>query len=88
MRELMGHLRRTRTRVVAQVHSHPGRAFHSAADDKWAILRHAGAISIVVPYFAHGVDERTFARQVAAFQLSAEDKWRAVAFRSVVEIEL
>ncbi len=87
MRDLMGYLRKTRTRVVGQVHSHPGKAFHSVADDKWAILRHAGAISIVVPYFACGIDERTFPKRVATFQLSTDDKWIAVNFPSVVEIE-
>jgi proteasome lid subunit RPN8/RPN11 len=86
MRELMKYLRKNRTRVVAQVHSHPKRAFHSVADDKWAILRHEGAISIVVPYFAQGVDERTFPARVATFQLSTEDKWIPVNFRSAVTI--
>ncbi len=87
MRELMGYLRKTRTRIVAQVHSHPRKAFHSIADDRWAILRHAGAISIVVPYFASRIDEKNFEKKVATFQLSAEDKWMAVNFLSVVRIE-
>lgn len=86
MRELMGYLRKTRTRIVAQVHSHPEKAFHSMADDKWAIVRHAGAVSIVMPYFAHGVDENTFAAEAATFQLSTEDKWIEVDFRSVIEV--
>ena len=38
--------------VLAQLHTHPGAAFHSAADDRLALPRHTGAISIVVPCFA------------------------------------
>lgn len=38
--------------VLAQLHTHPGPAFHSRADDRFALPRHTGAISIVVPDFA------------------------------------
>ena len=38
--------------VLAQLHTHPGPAFHSGADDRLALPRHTGAISIVVPDFA------------------------------------
>ena len=51
MDALMARLREMRGMVVAQVHSHPQEAFHSRADDKWAIIRHDRALSIVVPYF-------------------------------------
>jgi hypothetical protein len=47
------------TFVVAQVHSHPGAAFHSSIDDEEAIPRRAGAYSLVVPDFgrrAHLLD--------------------------------
>jgi hypothetical protein len=37
--------------IVAQVHSHPGRAFHSAIDDEEAIPRRLGSYSLVVPDF-------------------------------------
>ena len=39
-------------KVLAQLHTHPRRAFHSCADDRLALPRHTGAISIVVPHFA------------------------------------
>lgn len=39
-------------RVLARVHSHPTFAYHSATDDLNRLISHAGAISIVVPYFA------------------------------------
>lgn len=40
---------------VARIHSHPGEAFHSAADDANPVLTHVGALSVVVPYFGLGL---------------------------------
>lgn len=40
--------------LLAQLHTHPCEAFHSSVDDRLAIPRHTGAISIVVPNFATG----------------------------------
>jgi hypothetical protein len=40
--------------VKAQIHTHPGEAFHSASDDCWPIVSQAGFISIVLPNFAIG----------------------------------
>ena len=48
MAVLMERLRTQGLYVVSQVHTHPELAFHSRADDKWAIVRHAGALSIVL----------------------------------------
>lgn len=39
-------------RLVAQVHTHPGEAYHSATDDRFAVVTARGGISIVVPDFA------------------------------------
>lgn len=38
--------------ILVQIHTHPRQAFHSEADDLYAITKHLHAISIVVPYFA------------------------------------
>ncbi len=38
--------------ILIQLHTHPREAFHSEADDRLAITKHTGAISIVVPDFA------------------------------------
>ena len=43
-------------RLLVQLHTHPGRAFHSLADDRLALPRHTGAISIVVGDFARAWD--------------------------------
>ena len=40
--------------IKAQVHTHPGEAFHSATDDRWPIVSQAGFLSIVLPDFAAG----------------------------------
>ena len=39
-------------KLLVQLHTHPGQAFHSPADDRLALPRHTGALSIVVPGFA------------------------------------
>ena len=40
---------------VARIHSHPGEAFHSSADDSNPVLTQEGALSVVVPYFGLGL---------------------------------
>jgi hypothetical protein len=42
-------------RYIARIHSHPGLAFHSAADDSNPVLTHEGALSIVVPWLGLGL---------------------------------
>lgn len=78
VRRMMAHLKAQRMLIAAQVHSHPGRAFHSAADDRWAIVRHEGALSVVVPNFARLVTPKTFLAACAVYQLTADNRWRAV----------
>jgi proteasome lid subunit RPN8/RPN11 len=74
--ELMQVLRTKRLMVAAQIHSHPAEAFHSAADSKWAIVRHSGALSIVVPNFAKDVTVANFVERAATFALSSAGKWQ------------
>lgn len=40
--------------LAGQIHAHPDQAYHSKADDKLALIRLPGGLSIVVPYFASG----------------------------------
>jgi proteasome lid subunit RPN8/RPN11 len=61
--------------VAAQVHTHPAQAFHSAADDQWAIVRHIDALSLVLPYFARDVGVSSFFAEAAVFRLSSENDW-------------
>jgi hypothetical protein len=37
--------------ILIQLHTHPKEAFHSEADDRYAVTKHLHAISIVVPDF-------------------------------------
>lgn len=78
MMTLMSYLRTRKLALAAQVHSHPGQAFHSRADDKWAIVRHEGALSIVVPNFAAGTSADNFLSAAAVFRLTSDDRWLKV----------
>lgn len=75
MRALMAHLATSRRRIVAQIHTHPGRAFHSKADDEWAIIRHAGALSLVLPRFAAQTTTPNFLDQAMIYEFSPEGQW-------------
>lgn len=87
MRRLLVHIRERRMHILAQVHSHPELAFHSRADNEWAVVRHQGAVSLVVPWFGARTSPDRFLDDVAAFQLDASDQWLEVEPRSVLEIE-
>jgi len=78
MQEIMDRLRTTRKMLVAQIHTHPGHAYHSMADDKWAILRHEGAYSLVLPFFCSTTTEANFLDNVATFILTKSNKWSEV----------
>ncbi|MBI1945012.1 MAG: Mov34/MPN/PAD-1 family protein [Deltaproteobacteria bacterium] len=78
MEALMQRLREKRVYVLGQVHSHPQQAFHSPADDEWAVVRHVGALSLVLPWFALRTDVSTFVRDATVFVCTAENKWREV----------
>lgn len=45
------HLHREGLLLLAQVHSHPGEAYHSSADDRYAIVTTEGGYSLVAPDF-------------------------------------
>jgi hypothetical protein len=53
-RWLLRSLRSRDEKLLAQVHSHPGTAYHSPGDNDGATSFHDGFISIVVPQFARG----------------------------------
>jgi hypothetical protein len=44
-------LLQTGMRLIAQIHSHPGAAYHSPMDDRYAIVTEDGGVSLVVPDF-------------------------------------
>jgi hypothetical protein len=59
--------------VKAQVHTHPGEAFHSATDDKWPIVSQEGFMSIVIPDFATG---EISLENAWVGRLGGDGKWR------------
>lgn len=75
MRSLMDHLRSTRRRIVAQIHTHPDNAFHSDADAKWAIIRHVGALSLVLPRFAVDTTFENFLSEVVTYEYNSAGHW-------------
>lgn len=75
MRALMRHLSATRRRIVAQIHTHPGRAYHSDVDAEWAIIRHVGALSLVIPRFAKTTTVSNFLRRVMTYEFSPNAEW-------------
>lgn len=75
MQALLGYLRMRRLCIAAQVHTHPGRAFHSKADNEWAFVRHEGALSLVLPRFASTTTTGNFLQQVMTYQLSPANTW-------------
>lgn len=62
--------------LIAQVHSHPGHAYHSTTDDEYAIARTIGSLSLVVPDFAI----RPFSLvESAVYRLSEMGLWEDIS---------
>jgi proteasome lid subunit RPN8/RPN11 len=57
--ELNRKLSDTGLRLIAQVHSHPGEAYHSETDDRYAIVTADGGLSLVVPDFGKAPKDPT-----------------------------
>lgn len=75
LRALMARLKAGRLKVAAQIHTHPNEAFHSKADARWAIVRHVGALSLVLPRFAATTTVATFVEEVKTYELSETGEW-------------
>ena len=83
MNALYDHLRKNRYMVAAQVHSHPLHAFHSEADNRWAIIRHEGALSLVVPNFAMNITAHNFLDHTKTYIFSAKAQWVEISTNMV-----
>jgi len=68
--------------ILAQLHSHPGNAFHSPIDDQHPISNKPGFISVVVPNF--GTDPTGVGW--AWFVLIGAGRWRQLADREVARL--
>jgi hypothetical protein len=78
MDALFSHMRAERLMVAAQVHTHPAEAFHSPADDEWAIVRHEGGLSLVLPRFCQTTTASTFVEDAKVYRLDADDTFVGV----------
>lgn len=62
-------------RLIAQLHSHPGEAYHSEIDDRYSVVTARGGLSLVVPDFAAG----PFTLDACAvYRLEAGGEWAEV----------
>lgn len=75
MSALMDRICATNHAVVAQVHSHPARAFHSLADERWALVKHVGAYSIVLPWFCANTTPENFWQEAVVFVMQPSGRW-------------
>lgn len=70
-------------RLIAQVHSHPGRAYHSEMDDEEAIANTIGSLSLVVPDFA----TRDFTlSECAIYRLRIDGTWVTVSRAAAAQL--
>ena len=63
-------------RLLAQLHSHPGDAYHSETDDELAVVTQAGTLSIVVPDFAKAPFSVTAA---AVYRRASDGSWTSLS---------
>jgi hypothetical protein len=70
--------------ILAQLHTHPHEAFHSAADDRLAIPQHVGGISIVVPDWGRDWDGDL--RTTAVYRCLGGGQWEAISIRAVTQL--
>jgi len=66
--------------IVAQVHTHPGEAYHSDGDEDGANIRFEGFISIVVPNY--GTALPSFEGS-AIYIFTTEKKWKMIPLRQL-----
>lgn len=65
-----------RLRLIAQLHSHPAEAYHSATDDAIPIVATEGGLSLVVPDFARG---NARLDSYATYRLDGAGRWRELS---------
>lgn len=69
--------------LIAQIHSHPGRAYHSSTDDDYAVATTVGCFSLVVPDFAAGPFE---IKRLASYRLNASGEWRGMSSATAEQV--
>lgn len=74
---------REKRAIRAQVHTHPGEAFHSHTDDEWPVIAQPEFVSIVIPYFATGPTNFDHAWGGV---LTTEGNWRHTRLSEIIEV--
>lgn len=69
--------------LLGQIHSHPGRAYHSETDDRYAIATTVGCLSLVVPDFARAPFRIL---DCATYRLDGRGRWAAVPSRDAARL--
>lgn len=62
--------------IIAQLHSHPGSAYHSETDDAFPIATTAGSLSLVIPDFARFPFSLS---KCAGYRLTEQGVWSAMS---------
>ena len=65
--------------VLAQIHTHPREAFHSAADDAHPISCRPGFLSVVVPRFGRGISSVSGCK---VYEYAGAGRWNELAGRA------
>jgi proteasome lid subunit RPN8/RPN11 len=79
--EVISETRRRGLIVLAQVHSHPGPAFHSGTDNCYPFVFSEGFFSIVVPYFGkRGMDPLWKCR---VYRYGRDEKWHELVKKDI-----
>lgn len=61
--------------LLAQIHTHPGAAYHSKTDDDYPIMATLGGLSIVIPDFA---DSPFNIDNCAVYRLDGQLEWKGL----------
>jgi hypothetical protein len=65
--------------ILAQVHTHQGRAWHSETDNEWAFSDSPGLFSIVVPCFGRYGLRKIFTDGVAIYERLIAGDWHRLS---------
>ena len=68
--------------LFAQIHTHPGKAFHSLVDDIHPISHRLGFVSIVIPNFARNI---TSLSECAIFEYLGKANWNELSDNQVAD---
>lgn len=74
------HLHESNLKLLAQVHSHPNEAYHSAVDDVFPVATQVGSFSLVIPYFG----ALPFSSDhCAVYRLNTANRWESLTSAQV-----